>query len=740
MLKRLGWSLLLGTALCAPAQAEPVSTFFIGVAAGLAGTAGTGIYLGALGAGVAAGQFLAANIGTIILAGVSLAFSALNSRRRPEESQVNVRLAAGPRWHLAGDMKAGGTAAFGAFDSAGAFWYLIIHTDSELMALDHYRLDDIEVTLSGNKVTNSEFRAELEGFLGLFPGDTKGFFSIWSTTYDPDDPVPPAITAFKSAFPEWTDDHLLVGTTYSVVKIDAVDDKAKPLVYRWRGAFQIGEPSLTLIGRWGRIYDPRDVGQDIDDPATWGSSRNAALIWAWNRYRSFGFNQPMDSINWTEVAAEADICDQVVTDKDGNDAPRYAVGVAFSEDMANIECEQQILAACDGIVMFDSAGKAFMRVGHWAAPTLTLTADRDVMAMASREAEDGESETDGVVVTYTDPDLGYVPQPCAPWLNPDFYDSSRTPSYIQISIPAIQNHNQAVRVAKAIGKRSQALHRLAPTIGLRVLKCRRERVITLDYDATFGGAYQIAGPVEVDQSGMFGVLALVPIDANNWTLLPGEEGDKPTSEVIDQTAAIPAAAGVIVSAVPIVTESGNAVRLEITYDEPISPIYSYQFYYSSDYTGDPDTATWLGMVNDAQNHLAYSPPVSDGETYYVRYRTKTLGGSYGTFSAPSSIVAIADTVPPGVVTGVSGTGGVGIVDIDWTAPASANYAKTVIHRNTVNDDTTATQVHVEPGAIGVADTWQDSGLAAGTYYYWLYAANGSSVVAAAVATGAVVVT
>jgi hypothetical protein len=63
------------------------------------------------------------------------------------QSSVNVKLAAGPRWHVAGFRKVGGNVLFFKFDAFKNFWYLIVHCDSELVEFDHYELDGIPVDL-----------------------------------------------------------------------------------------------------------------------------------------------------------------------------------------------------------------------------------------------------------------------------------------------------------------------------------------------------------------------------------------------------------------------------------------------------------------------------------------------------------------------------------------------------------------------------------------------------------------
>lgn len=739
-----------------PAHAEPISTFFIGLAYGL-GTGGVvaGTYLGALGAGVAAGAFLATPIGGLILAaGLNLAgafltnlFTGQQQQTPPDAAKINVRIEAANRWLLAGLARGGGAAIFGEFDASGAFWYVMAVGDSELTSTTVLMFDDVILNVDANRyVINDDFLLTTTGtrpggFLGLTPEEyeiIEPVFQIWTATFSPSNPVPSEIpNGFLSAFPAWTSAHKMAGVTLSFVRVAAIRGEDRYKVMRWRGPFGLGEPSVSIVGQFSRIYDPRNGAHDIDDPATWTASRNSALIWAWFRTHKFGFNTPMTGINWTMVADAADKCDVLITDRYSAQAPRYQCGIAIPDNKQRSTAESEILMTCDGILMFDELGRAYPDVGVWREPQLGLSKARDIMAMSSREAQDGESETDGVVVNYTEPAFGYIRQPCAPWVNPDYYVGGTIPNYLTIDILGCQNHNQAVRLAKAIGLRSQARQRLAPVVGLRGLLARRERIISLDYDDTFTGNYEIASPVELDEGGYSSAINLVPVDQDRWTLLDGEEGDKPSALVTagaGNNFAYPSNLSIYAAIVP--GSSGNSVRLEATFDPSPRVDHRYEFQYKL----AAETA-WRDFYVNMRQLLAVTDNVEDGETFHVRYRTvSTSGGGLEYIDPIPTIVATADPTPPASVNTVIGTGNVGSADVEWISPNSPNYHGARIWRHTINNFGAATLVRTEYGAANVYDIWTDSGRPAGTYYYWVQAINGSGVAATQVATGAVVVT
>lgn len=696
--------------------------------------------IGVVNAGFATAAFLSSGFGSLLLsAGLSAVQYLMASRQRApsmEASRVNVRVPEAERWWHAGISRSGGAVVFGEFDSSGAFWYIVVHGDSELMGVEKLYFDDREIELdsNGNVITDEFCLAwHYEPYEGQ--GERFSFFRVLTTTFKPNDPVPPAIAAFKSAFPQWTNEHKLAGTTFSVVRIGTLPIEHRHKIYRWRGPFGLGEPALSIAGRWDRCFDPRDPAQNINNEMTWKFSRNPALIWARFRTHPYGRNKPMSSINWDKVAEQANICDQIVVGVQGSQ-PRYQCGISVPEGKERAMAEAEILLSADAMIMHDGQGKAYPKVGYYEAPTLTLTRSRDIMAMASREATDGEMETDGVIVRYIDPAFGYQPQPSAPWINPIYYKEGTTPRYLTVDVLACQNHNQAMRLAKAIGLRSQSSHRLAPTVGLRGLRARQERIIDLQYDESFAGDYEIATPVEVDENGIFTSFGCVPVDPNRWTLLPGEEQSKPVMADPLPGAGDPVPpTGVVVYAAPVSGSGGASVRIEATFNASLREDHRFEFQYQLQ-----SETEWRPMVVRMEDQLTYSDTVPNGQTHKVRWRTVASSGRVSAWNdPPQDIVAVADTTPPGPVVGVNATGGAGVVNLEWNAPNSSNFYATRIYGGTADDFASSVLLAVEFGAPNAFDQIEITGLSAGDYYFWLVAINGSGIPASEVPTGVVTV-
>lgn len=568
---------------------------------------------------------------SLVVQGVIQAIRGGGSGTKNDIAKVNVRIAEPIRWIASGRNRLGGAVLFAEFDGSGNLWYLVVHSDSILTSNIGYLLDDIAVTVDGSgRVLTKDFRLNSKKEPVTADGAGDPYVQVWTTTYTESNPTPPAVTALAAAFPaQWTSDHKLIGTTYSVVKMTALKAEDRGKIYKWRGPLGLGEPSVALIGIWSNAFDPRDDDQVSGDRSTYLSTRNSVLAWAWFRTHRYGRNKSQDSINWDRVAEQAAICDETVTGIEG-DHVRYQCDVTIPEDRTRIDAEQEILMTADAQLVFDNDGKCWPRVGKYETPSLVLTRNRDIVAMESIEAQDGESETQGVIVRYTDPDVKYIVQPSAAWYNPLYYNEGEAATFLTVDIPAIQDHNQAMRIAKAIGMRSQPAYKLAPTTGLRGLKARQERFVNLLYDNTFAGDHEIASQVQVDPVGVFCGFQLVPVDADRWDLLPGEERTKGGLGGFYDYGDPDLPTGV-----DIYYANG---RIEAVFDAPTRDDITYEFEYIP--TADIATNNWADMTVKMVNLFAYSGSTTPNTEYTVRYRAISISGRVSDWSTPESVNAL----------------------------------------------------------------------------------------------------
>jgi hypothetical protein len=249
-----------------------------------------------------------------------------------------------------------------------------------------------------------------------------------------------------------------------------------------------------------------------------------------------------------------------------------------------------------------------------------------------------------------------------------------------------------------------------------------------DMALNFAGEGEVEG-VTID------VMAL-PQAAYAWNAA-AEQGTAPATTIAAETSTVPVPTGFEVT-IDRITAGAQEVPVGVlSFDAP--PVLSLVVEAHYRATGAAD---WIAIAVSPGAVSAQSPSLSDGTEYEFQVRHVTATGRSSDWTTAIVITPVADETAPGPVSSVSATGGTGDVTLMWTTPNAANFSRSVILRNTSDDEGSALAVTGSPlyGPASAVMMATDTGLAAGTYHYWIIAANASGVQSASVATGAVTVT
>lgn len=120
---------------------------------------------------------------------------------------------------------------------------------------------------------------------------------------------------------------------------DAQDDLHRTL-------YGDGEFQPVFRVRGAKVYDPRSPSQTLADESSYTWSRNAALNIA--HYLRWKYRDMADRIDWDEVAAAADIADELKFDKNGNVFRQYTLdGAVLSSDPVP-DALTDLLSSCNG--------------------------------------------------------------------------------------------------------------------------------------------------------------------------------------------------------------------------------------------------------------------------------------------------------------------------------------------------------------------------------------------------------
>ena len=223
---------------------------------------------------------------------------------------------------------------------------------------------------------------------------------------------------------------------------------------------------ITQVVKGSKVYDPRldstrggDGAHRVGDQSTWEWSDNWALIVAHyllgyrnNNQLIYGVGVSADDIDWPQVIAMANVCDETVDGK-----PRYRVGgiIPTTQDHAGII--GQLEAAIDGKVS-KIGGKYYI----WAPHNDLIPSGVIDDSVVLREA--GVSFTPSGPIgdlfntargRYIDPDTLYQPVPYPEAVEPDAVTEDTRARVMEREFAMIQDDSIAQRVAREMIRRSR---------------------------------------------------------------------------------------------------------------------------------------------------------------------------------------------------------------------------------------------------------------------------------------------
>lgn len=214
-----------------------------------------------------------------------------------------------PRRYVYGQCKVGGALAY--FENDNPYLYIMtLLSDGVIEAVDNVYFGEtlVPVDGSGDAVDGTLYFDRLKVEYGL--GET----------------TQTASTILTAAFPDTlTSDFRQRGVARAVARLhwgaDATEHNSV-----WGDGIQ---PSYAVRGV--KVYDPRDVAQDINDETTWEYSDNPALCVAHALTHAWGVALSWDDIDLDALETAADVCDETLT-YNGDVLPIFTLAGIFQAD------------------------------------------------------------------------------------------------------------------------------------------------------------------------------------------------------------------------------------------------------------------------------------------------------------------------------------------------------------------------------------------------------------------------
>lgn len=666
--------------------------------------------------GAALGIAVGAIVGAVQI-GVAIGLSYLASSLfrhdppKPQDVQTSVKNPVAPRVRHYGRVKASGPWVF-VENKKGLLFKVIALGTGQLDAIEEYWIDDNLATLSGVTVTSAPYngKAFIRSRLGL--------------------PTETAYSDLTGNFPEWDSNHRGDGiSSLYAVQASVASDKITEV-------FPNLSNTLYRVVARGSIVKNIGTGTNI-----W--SENAADIIRDYMLHADGMRLPAGIVD-TPIAAAGWLAAynraaEAVPLKAGGTEKRYRLWGSYQLSERPADVLSRMTAACDGRLVPTSDGGLTLDIGTWEEPTVILDADAITGFSEVARGRDVLTTANIIRATFTSPFHDYQSTDADQWIDEDDV-ALRGEIPQDTSFNMAPSHGQCRRLMKLAAYRANPSWVGVFQCNLRGLAAFGKRFVRITYPL-FGidEVFEVQDfRFNIADGGILTGVSLqvqsMPPQAYDWNAA-AEEGTAPISEetTVDKTIPLPSGFSFGVSRI---TVGGQQVPYGVlAFDASPSDALIIQGQYKK--VSDTD---WQVVPISDDATTANTNALSDGVQYEAQVRFVTLTGREGPWTPSQFVTPVADPTAPGVVTNVTKTGGAGTVDLGWKSPNSANYVAANIRRNTVNNEGTAVLVRTEYGPPSTNDSYQDGGLAAGTYYYWIKAANASGVESASVATGAVTVT
>lgn len=454
-----------------------------------------------------------------------------------------------------------------------------------------------------------------------------------------------------------------------------------------------------------QIYDPRD--------GSTGYTNNAALVIAYWIVNILG-----RAVDWDEVSVAADVCDEWVTNAEGEQQRRWTINGKISDEQDFEEQRAQLAAACDAFIYERTDGKVGFIVGGWVEPTVTLTA-ADFFSFEVTTGNWGEAAPDEISVTYTEPENGWRETPSGTWVVKDV----PKPTKHEPQFFTINNHSQAVRVARRIAKTKHAEFKLKGTLGAMGYELlgggpngSAHRFVRVVYPEMGIDGYFEVGKLTREGSALF-TLQANSVEPSDFDFdAATEEPKRPKYGKVASDNGVPEVTGLTSS-----TVDGGA--LDFAWDEQDDSL-TQQIRLRK--IGEADWQTYTAQEGDSHLQVTGLPDDGDYE-YQARNRTAALRPGAWKPDDPLSVGVVTSSTPPAAHSAFTAQLNGTAADLTFTTPNDELYRGTRILRATDTADIAqAQEAHVHYGAPSSTVLWSESPVA-GTYHYWVEPFNYSKV-------------
>lgn len=671
--------------------------------------------------GIGGGTFAAYGVAQAVVGALTLGLTAAGLQSvggllaggppKPEATETAIKISRPARISCYGERRLYGAFILYETNGSGVAVDVFAVHDGQLTEVVQFYLNDDAVSLVGDVVQPGD-----DGRYGdLSPPKVRLYHTDGSSPGTP-------IAAIVSALPGiWTANHrgdgvVLLAQTCRPVKAE-----------NFLEVYPNGAPTPSMAAKWQKCPDLHAA--DPTDEAGWTWTENVVRQLAHYmlvRERADYATKIGPAIDMWRAAQ--DVCDEAVPLKAGGTEARYRSCLAHKHTDKHGDVKAGLLSLCDGWMATRADGAYAIYAGKFEAPTVTINGEHIVSYDWQGVGVDDDTAINEIVCSYVSKAHDYNSVECDAWRDED--DISQRGSILSDSLDLqTPSWGQVRRLAKRKMARSNALYRGTITTNNKGRIARGHRYIhlTLAEAGTtfFDGVVEITSVTRNMATGGI-TFSWVAADPNIDSWNPATEEGEPAA-IGDRVAPQPLTTPTIDDADPQFSADGTSALILIDVNAP-----------------DRDDLTWFARwkidTNTVWNEQSYSDidagslvtllvglvPTNSMIDVAVAYQIGD--GRVSDWSLTETVDTSTSVLAPPPPTELSATGGVGEASVSWRNPTSGNLAYLRVYRGTTTSFGDASLISGDiVGGLGEVMSLDDTGLAAGTYQYWVRAFNGAGI-------------
>jgi len=657
-----------------------------------------------------------------ITAVVSLAFMLLFPPKRqqrpttvptPGEGKVNQKQSVPKLTRAYGRVKKAGDYFFLEERGGAAFAGTVLAGHRIEGYVEHY-LHDEKITLTGD-----ENGSNVIGPLHFYTYYDGGLFVYVSMQWRLGLPLETAYSYLTGNFSDiWSADHRGDGLASVLFAFQSTSSR------HFSNVYPQGLPQHSAVFDAAWVYDPR-TNQDPDDPETWTFSTNLALIRLDHLTHVSGGKLSKDDLYLPDWEVAADVCDQLVENRDEEEEPRYHGGLWYRDGDDQVEVGNLIDEAAELVLYERADGKIGVHAGVMVTPDVRITAD-EIVAFRIDANRRLASTVVAVRGRFTDPAATWNTADAAIFGDPYAGDDiQRTKT---VDNQAVQSHNHIQRLQKLAKTRANA-PRVSLTIvydaamAIRNIRYRRFVRVHLPERGLDEAIIEIVGRPKLSLHSLTYSFEGIVVPSTLYSFdAATEEGVRGTIGEAIEPAEVPVPENFAIGIDTEVLVAGQPSAFGVASWDHVSDALTYELEWQLDDESEPAQSV---ESREGESELR-TPSLRDGVDYRFRLRALSNGAT-SDWTDWETETATADTVAPGAPTGFDSTVAGSDVTLDWTNPNSPNLYRTVLYRGGTSSFGSAVAIYTANGGIGEARSYVDQSLASGTYYWWVRSFNASGV-------------